>query len=132
MPERSICTAAVLAAITVLLVSCGGTANMTKDCNPTALVIFPANGTADHTALAPGDQVQYSGMEQLPPGCVQTALVPVLTWTTSDATNTSIGNAPAPATPGLATCINATSQPATITGSLPGGSLKGTATLTCK
>lgn|SRR5581483_5216170 len=118
-----------------LLLSCGGNANTSQNCGPIALTVSPANGMADHTAIAPGNQVQYSGMEQYPPGCVVPAavpsLVPVLTWTTSDTVNTSITNAPG-AAPGVATCINATPQPATITGSLPDGSLKGTATLTCK
>ena len=129
MNKRSLFALLVLESTAALLLSCGGSPN--QDCSPLGLVISPANGTADHAAVAPGNQVQYSGMEQLPPGCAQTALVPILTWTTSDTVNTSITNAPG-STPGTATCISATPQPATITGSLPGGSLKGTATLTCK
>lgn len=129
MNSRSIFASLVLVFSAALLLSCGGNTN--KDCSPIGLAISPANGTADHTAMAPGNQVQYTGMEQLPPGCVQPTLIPVLTWTTSDTTNTSITNTPG-TTPGTATCINATPQPATITGSLPDGSMKGTATLTCK
>lgn len=131
MNSRSIFAVVVLASSVGLLLGCGGSPNSSNSCQPTALLISPANGMADHAATPPGNQVQYSGMEQLPPGCVQTALVPILTWTTSDTTNTSITNAPG-TTPGTATCINATPQPATITGSLPGGGLSGTATLTCK
>ena len=105
--------------------------NNPQNCNPIALTISPATATADHTAMPSGNQVQFSGMEQFPPGCVEPQVLPVLTWSTSDTTNTSITNTPG-TMPGVATCINATPQPATITGSLPDGSLKGTATLTCK
>lgn len=130
MTSRSIFAFFVLSLSAGLLLSCGGTAT-TQNCHPTGLAISPATGTADHTAMPPGNQVQYSGMEQAPPGCVLPQVLPVLTWTTSDTTNTSITNTPG-TTPGTATCLNATPQPATITGSLPDGSLKGTATLTCK
>jgi hypothetical protein len=104
--------------------------NTVQNCNATVLTISPAAGTADHTAMPPGNQVSFSGMEQYPSGCEQPQVLPLLGWSTSDTTNTSIISGPS--NPGVATCLNATSQPATITGSLPDGSLKGTATLTCK
>lgn len=127
MTWRSVSGIVVLAFTAGILISCGG--NSAQNCQATALAITPLHGSADHTAMPPGNQVQFVGMEQFPPGCVVPQVIPVLTWTTSDTTNTSIST---PGSPGLATCINATPQPATITGSLPDGSLKGTATLTCK
>ena len=130
MNRKSILAVILLLFAAGVLLSCGGSSNSSQNCTPTSLTISPANGSADHTLMSPGNQVQYSGMEQYPPGCAVPAPLPVLTWTTSDTTNTSIGNGTS--NPGLATCINATPAPATITGSLPDGSLKGTATLSCK
>lgn len=130
MNLRSISAFALLTLTTGLLLSCGGYTNNNQNCKPIALTISPASGSADHTAVAPGNQVQFSGMEQYPSGCAQPQVLPTLQWTTSDTTNTSI---PAgPSNPAVATCVNTTPQAATITGSLPDGSLKGTATLTCK
>lgn len=119
----------LLATAASVLLSCGGNGNSTNCATPTALTISPTTGSADHTAVPPGNQVQYSGALQYPAGCVLPTILPVLTWSTSDTTDTSIGTPP---NAGLATCLNATPQAATITGSLPGGSLKGTATLSCK
>ena len=130
MTSRSICALALLVATAMLLISCGGNTTMNKDCNPTGLAINPASGTADHTQAAPGNQVQYAGMLQYPTGCAVPSVVPVLTWTTSDTTDTSISSGTT--NPGLATCLNVTTQPTTITGTDPTNSLKGTATLSCK
>jgi len=119
-----------LAASAAVMLSCGSGTGISTSCNPTALTISPTTGTADHTALPPGNQVQYSGMLQYPSGCTVPAIVPILTWTTSDTTDISITGGPA--NPAVATCLNATPQPATITAALPTSGLKGTASLSCR
>jgi hypothetical protein len=130
MRSRSICEVVLLAAVAGVLASCGGNAMMNKDCNPTAVTINPASGSADHAAAAPGNQVQYSGMLQYPTGCAVPAILPVLSWSTSDTTDTTISSGTT--NPGVATCVNATTQPATITGVVSNLNMKGTATLSCK
>ena len=91
---------------------------------------MPQSATADHTMAAPGDQVQFSLQSSTVGMCPLSADF-VGVWSTSDSVNTSISNQ-AP-TEGLATCLNATTGPVTISNS---GKILGKAypsvTLTCK
>jgi hypothetical protein len=92
----------------VFLASCGWYGNT---CAITAAVT-PSSGTADHSAIAPGNQVQFSIKSTVTGNCPLVA-DKVGTWSTSDPANTTISNS-AP-NQGLAICINVTSSPATIT-----------------
>jgi hypothetical protein len=115
----------LVCAFSTLQVSCGG--QQTGSCPPLGVVITPANGLADHTASAPGNQVQYSAAFRMPAGCAPPPTPePLVTWSTSDPLDTNISAS------GLATCVNATSQPATIKGTRPDGSFSATAVLGCK
>jgi hypothetical protein len=76
--------------------------------------IAPQNATADHNATAPGNEVQFSLSSTVKGNCPLTPDV-VGVWSTSDPANTTISNQ-AP-TQGLATCLNATPSPATISNS---------------
>src|ERR1700747_3363683 len=117
---------ALFLAITVLsafCTGCGGSVNNT--CTITANVI-PASATADHAVSPPGNQVQFSTSATVSGNC---PLIPdtLGTWSTSDPGNTSISGT------GLATCLSATTTPATISNR---GTVRGTkftsATLTCR
>ena len=107
----------------LLISGCGGSAQ--NSCTITAKVA-PASAIADHTLAPPGNQVQFAAQSGAVGNC---PLAPDIlgTWSTSDTTNTSINQQ------GLATCINATTMPATISNS---GLVRSTkaftpATLTC-
>jgi len=91
----------------------------------------PSNAMADHTAAPPGNQVQFSVISQTSGACACSLVVTAASWTTSDPVNTAISNQPP--TQGLATCLNATPSPATITytGTFCGHQFT-PATLTCK
>ena len=93
-----------------LMAACGGSSGDT--CMITA-AITPPNATADH-ATVPGNEVQFSLSSTVKGNC---SSVPDFlgVWSTSDPVNTTIGNQ-AP-TQGLATCLNATPAPATISNS---------------
>jgi hypothetical protein len=99
-----------LIAIASLLVSCGGG---TVDCGGLPLIVNPQSGSADHAALPPSNQVQFGASWKVPSGCAVAAVVLQPNWTTSDSVNTTIGSQTA--ANGLATCTNATAQPAKIT-----------------
>jgi len=92
--------------------------------------IAPVNATADHNAAAPGNEVQYSLSSTVKGNC---PLIPDFfgVWSTSDPVNTTISNEAS--TQGLATCLNATPTPATISNS---GMITGkgypSVTLVCK
>ena len=107
------------------LASCGGYGN---GCTITAAVT-PLNAMADHSASAPGNQAQFSIKSTVTGNCPLVA-DQAGSWSTSDAVNTTISNQ-AP-TQGLATCLNATPNPVTITesGTVRGHSIT-PATLTC-
>jgi hypothetical protein len=110
----------------VLLESCSGISSNT--CTIVAL-ITPPTATANHSAPAPGNQVQFSLTSTVKGNC---PLVPdqMGSWSTSDPLNTAISNQ-AP-TQGLATCLNATPTLATITNtSTVRGHTFTHATLTC-
>ncbi|HUN87763.1 MAG TPA: hypothetical protein VMU28_03170 [Terriglobales bacterium] len=108
---------------------------MKPQCVITA-AILPATATADHSASAPANQVQFSEKQTLSPtGCVPPpepaeALACLPNWTTSDTVNTSVSET------GLATCLNATPTPATIKQTCPNDGVVGAvptpAALTCK
>ena len=96
-----------------------------------------AAGNADHTQATPGNQQQYrasSGPTVVSGQCALPALVKLVhpQWTTSDAVDISISSAD-DATNGLATCLGATLQPATLTATYTAnGTTKTTSTtLTC-
>jgi len=114
---------ASLALIFVLITGCGGSTQ--NSCMITAS-ISPATATADHALAPPGNQVQFTAQSSVAGNC---PLAPDVlgTWATSDTTNTAINQQ------GLATCLNATSSPATITNSGEVRSFKGftSASLTC-
>ena len=108
------------------IAGCGGSMNT---CSVSASVT-PANATANHAAAAPGNQVQFSIASTVTGNC---PLIPdaIGTWSTSDPVHTSISNQAG--TQGLATCVSATTIPATIstTGTVRGRSVSST-TLTCQ
>jgi len=72
------------------------------------------NATADHNAVAPGNEVLFSLSSTVKGNC---PLIPdsIGVWSTADPVNTTISNQAS--TQGLATCLNATSTPATISNS---------------
>jgi len=93
------------------MAACGGLYN--DQCVVTTN-ITPPNATADHTSAPPGNEAQFSLSSSVKGNC---PLIPDFlgVWSTSDPVNTSISNQPP--TQGLATCLNATSTPATISNS---------------
>ena len=110
----------------VLMAACGASSNT---CTVTT-AIAPANATADHSAAAPGNLVQFSAVSSEKGYCPKFPDRAGV-WSTSDPVDTTISNQPP--TQGLATCLNATSTPATISYS---GTALGhpfpSATLVCK
>lgn len=98
----------------VALLLCGaaveGCGSSTQNSCTITANISPASATADHALAPPGNQVQFTKQSSVSGNC---PLVPDVlgTWATSDTTNTSIDQQ------GLATCLSATSTPATITNS---------------
>jgi len=109
------------------MAACGG---ISSDKCVVTTAIAPVNATADHNASASGNEVQFSLSSTVKGNC---PLIPdsVGVWSTSDPVNTSISNQAS--TQGLATCLNATPTPATISNS---GTVTGHAypsvTLACK
>ena len=104
-------------------IGCGGTP--TDKCAITAFVT-PLSAISDHNAASPGDQVQFSLVSSVSGNCPLTPDT-LGTWSTSAPGNTSIDST------GLATCLGATTTPATISNS---GTVRGrkftSATLTCR
>jgi hypothetical protein len=100
-----------LALLCGLMATCGGTSSDTCMITPG---VTPPNATADHNAAAPGNELQFSLSSTVKGNCPLVA-DSVGVWSTSDAANTTISNQ-AP-TQGLATCLNATPTPATISNS---------------
>ena len=100
-----------------LLLLCGLMAtcsSISGDVCVISTAITPPNATADHNTTAPGNEVQFSLSSTVKGNCPLIADF-VGVWSTSDSVNTSISNQ-AP-TQGLATCLNATPIPATISSS---------------
>ncbi|HET9839504.1 MAG TPA: hypothetical protein VFR84_14830 [Candidatus Angelobacter sp.] len=114
---------------------CGGKSK--PDCTiALALSVAPQSATADHAAAPPGNKVSFVGADSVVPGCIPTPgpLRLDLKWSVSDTVNTSIGNTPN-VDYGVATCINATPAPVTVTATGTnrlGSTITGTATLACK
>ena len=114
----------------VLLGSCGVSGGINPNTCTITAVVTPSSATADHSMLPPGNRVQFSTTSTVKGNC---PLIPdqIGSWSTSDPANTTISNQ-AP-TQGLATCLSATTSPATISNS---GTVRGhtftPATLTCK
>ena len=102
---------------------CGGAPQNT--CNVTAFVT-PLSAISDHLAAPPDDQVQFATVSNVNGDCPLTSDT-IGTWSTSAPGNTSVDSN------GLATCLNATTAPATISNS---GTVRGrkfvSATLTCR
>src|SRR5207248_6395551 len=109
--------------LTLVSIGCGGSSS--NDCFITANVT-PLSAISDHNAASPGNQVQFSTSSTVTGNCPLIADT-LGTWSTSDPGNTSISGA------GLATCLGATTTPATISNS---GTVRGrkftSATLTCR
>ena len=109
----------------IFLPSCGGYGNT---CTIDAAVT-PPNAMADHSATAPGNQAQFSLASTVEGNCPLVA-DSLGVWSSSDSANTTISNQ-AP-TQGLATCLNSTSTPVTISNkSTVRGHSFTPATLTC-
>jgi hypothetical protein len=109
------------------MATCGGVSSNT--CMITT-GITPPNATADHNATVPGNEVQFSLSSTVKGNCPLTPDF-VGVWSISDPVNTTLSNQ-AP-TQGLATCLNATPTPATIsnTSTIRGHAFP-SATLVCK
>lgn len=115
-----------LSALALLLSGVAGCGGSQNSCTITA-TISPASATADHALAPPGNQVQFMTQSSAAGNCPLTPDV-LGTWATSDSTNTSINQQ------GLATCLNATTTPATITNNGMVRGIKGftPATLACR
>ena len=104
-------------------IGCGGAPQ--NSCNITAIVT-PLSAISDHLAASPDDQVQFATVSNVSGNCPFIADT-LGTWSTSEPGNTSIDST------GLATCVGATTTPATISNS---GTVRGrkfvSATLTCR
>jgi hypothetical protein len=128
---------ALLVLMLCTLLGCAGGGN--QSCvTQTVLSVGPTSGTADHSAAAPGNQQQFVATTSAgtsTPGCAVPLVIAQVnaSWTTSDPLDTQISSGPLPSN-GLATCINATSQPVTVTATYTAGTttLTRIATLTCK
>ncbi len=119
----------------VILLSCGSTVV----CAFHSVNVSGSTSVAvDHSALPPGNQVQFIAFgNDATAGCLffQSNLMNVA-WTVSDTQNITISNAK-DTTYGVATCINATTGPVTVTATLPsdlnnGTTATGTSNMTCK
>jgi hypothetical protein len=122
--------------LAVLNTGCGGSPQPPDCSTAIALGVLPDSGVADHTAAPPGNKVSFFGFDVLPTGCIPRP-GPIrldLHWTVSDTANVSIGNT-VNVDNGVATCINATPAPVTVTATGPnerGATISGTATLACR
>ena len=124
----------LLLLLVLVSAGCGGTSH---DCTVArGLDVAPQSATADHAAAPPGNKVSFVGADSVVPGCIPTP-GPIrfdLKWSVSDTVNTTIGNT-SNVDYGVATCINATPAPVTVTATGTnrlGSTITGTATLTCK
>jgi len=125
----------LLLLLVIVIAGCGGKTKPV-DCTPVSLDVAPQSATADHAAAAPGNKISYVASNSVRPGCIPTPgpIRTDLKWSVSDAVNTTIGNTPN-VDYGVATCINATPSPVTVTAAGPNGvgtTITGTGTLACK
>src|SRR5438067_11178018 len=121
-----------LLAPTVFCVPLANCSPASSDTCQITAAVTPSNAAADHSAPAPGNEVQFSLVSRVEGNC---PLIPDRggSWSTSDPVNTVISSSDQPFAPAIATCLNATPSPATITysGSVRTHTYK-PATLTCK
>ncbi|HEV8493261.1 MAG TPA: hypothetical protein VGR76_13375 [Candidatus Angelobacter sp.] len=115
----------LLAAIFLVVVCAGCGGSPQNSCSITAIVT-PLSAISDHLAAPPNNQVQFATVSNVSGNCPLIADT-LGTWSTSAPGNTSIDSN------GLATCLGATTTPATISNS---GTVRGrgftSATLTCR
>ena len=121
--------------LVIVSAGCGGKSQVV-DCTPLDLAVSPQTATADHAAAAPGNQISFIAFDGLRPGCPPTPgpIRTDLKWSVSDTVNTKIGNT-LNVDYGVATCINATPSPVTVTATGTnrlGSTITGAATLACK
>lgn len=118
------------------IIGCGGKSSITPPaCKLTAINVFPATATINHSAVPPGNAQHFDAFASAgTPGCVFTQSdLTTATWSVSDTTNISISNVQG-ATFGTATCNGATTGAATVTATVPAGdgsNVVNTASLTC-
>jgi hypothetical protein len=120
----------------VLLIGCG--ARTGQNCSFGALSVSPPTGSADHSALSPGNSQQFLAFgTNLPAGCMSTqSNLLNVTWSLSDVANAKISNSQ-DATFGVATYTNVAPTAITVTATLDashnsGKTVTGTALLMCK
>ena len=120
----------LLLSFSLAAVGCGST-----PCEVTALNVTPTLVTLNHSDAPPANQQSFLAYANnhgcLGPGATQGATD--ATWTSSDPTDVPIvKTSPNPA--GVATCVNATSSPVTITATtaISGRTVTGKATITCQ
>ena len=126
---------ALLLAFCTAVAGCGGSANSNSVCAITAIKVFPATATVDHTATPPASSQHFDAFEtSASNGCsFQLSALQNATWTVSDSLDASIGNQQN-VNYGTATCINAAPSPITVTATVPSGNgtnVSATAALTC-
>jgi hypothetical protein len=132
--------ALVLLCGSVVLVGCGVGPN--PSCVPKPyLQVFPTTATADHAAVAPGNQAQFTVNEgetyysSSGTVCAVPAVLALVhpVWTNPEPQQISISSAN-DSTNGLAKCLEATNGPVTLTGTVGSGAqaLSITAQLSCK
>jgi hypothetical protein len=116
-----------------LLLSCNASIALAQNAGVTCTItvaIVPVNATADHKAPQPGNQAKFSIVSSVKGMC---PMMPdrIGTWTISDTANATISSQSP--TDAVATCLNATGSPITVTNS---GTVRGRsfppATLICK
>lgn len=103
---------AVLLLACLLLAGCGSSSG--SNCPAIiAMLVTPASATAEHSAAPPGNQVLFSSTApSAGKGCsVNDELVSTPEWTSSDPADVQFSST----VNGLATCLNATSAPVTVT-----------------
>lgn len=120
-------TLALFVAAIFLIVSCVGCGGIPQNnCHITAIVT-PISAISDHLATPPANKVQFATVSSVSGSNCPLAPDTLGTWSTSAPGNTSIDST------GLATCLGATTTPATISYS---GTVHGrgftSATLTCR
>ena len=137
--KRLLGLAGLSAVLALGLMGCAATQNPTSGCSLTnVLSVGPTAATADHAATAPGNQAQFQATlapHASAPGCPVPQYIALVdaTWTLSDPLDAQISSA-ANSTNGLASCVNAASNPITVTAtySVSGVMQTQSATLTCK
>jgi len=118
-------------------VLCGCAASGSTSCNDTLVFgVGPKSGTANHSAASPGNEQQFTATEALTaaPGCAVPQFIELVypAWTSSDPVDVTVSSARGP-TNGLATCVNATLAPVTLTATEGSGATAqtGSVTMTC-